>query len=334
MNDDPVAVPEFPAAAMRRAVWRGVVRTAVLAVVCLALAYAALSILSFTWQNRYRDRQTQVIGRGFVVAHPGYGGGSGGGCCNRSLTRSTLLLTLTPRTAGDLRPEVNVELVTGLRGRLVRSELPELPSNPVERALQALRGPTKAATRSVLGRLPPALRATAIVELRTPLRNEAWERFLVRHGRELAAGYLDVPPIFLEPVYRPRADDAAPGWVLPLSWPEPHSFPMVAPEGETTGETTREGIVFARTLGDADDESLREFAAWAQTLEQEDERDLRMLGLPSLRTIRNVARDPRVHGFVLERAPLAEVRAYLDDPQVRSVKVVDVAFDLGLESEG
>lgn len=39
--------------------------------------------------------------------------------------------------------------------------------------------------------------------------------------------------------------------------------------------------------------------------------------------------DPKVHGFILAKGSVETLRALLDDPATRSVKLADFAFDLG-----
>lgn len=334
MNERDLQLPAFDARAARRAIRRGIARTVLATLAVLLVVYLGFQIASALWHNRpvNRDRIQDVLGRGLLVAHPGFSSDTGG-CCNTSGSRTELVLGLTPRVAGSLEQEIDVRLQVGLGGHLVRETIPELPETPVEQALQVPRAPSKAATRRVLGRLPEGIIATALVGLRTPLRNDAWERFLVEHGSTptTAGFFADVPPVFVEPLYRPRSDIR--GWVLPLSWPGAGAFPMdAALSGRAVhaSGSRRTGPL----LGDADDDSLAQFAAWTRRLDEDDEHDLRLLGLPSVAGIKRVGRNPKVHGFIVERAPLSRVRRYLDDPQVSSVKVVDVAFDLELDGEG
>jgi len=79
---------------------------------------------------------------------------------------------------------------------------------------------------------------------------------------------------------------------------------------------------------------LAAFTRWAGQLRSSDDADLRRLDLPTAASIKRVASDPRIHAFVVDRAPLDELRRLLDDPQVRNVNIADVAFDPGRQSRG
>jgi hypothetical protein len=122
-------------------------------------------------------------------------------------------------------------------------------------------------------------------------------------------------PVFLEPPYPPfrtEGPDPEIGFARKLAWPNPTIASHTAAEGD---------------LAPAD--PLTQFKAWATKLEDGDDRNLGRLGLPPAREIKKLAATPRIHGFILPKASTETLRALLDDQETRSVKIADVAFDLG-----
>ena len=73
---------------------------------------------------------------------------------------------------------------------------------------------------------------------------------------------------------------------------------------------------------------LTQFKTWANMLRDGDDENLERLNLPPADSIKRLAENPKVHGFLLERATVARLEGLLDDPGIRSVNVADVAFDL------
>ena len=300
--------PEFPAfdeRAARRAIRRGVIRTAFAAALCLALAAFLVLIVATGWQRRgdRDDRFARVYADAFLVAHPDYDG-ERGGCCNSSLTTIQLILDVRPRTPAPVRSTHQAWLKLNLLGRIAIDSIPVLPETPVGLAL--LDGPaTRGETRALLRRLPTQMLASAVVALAAPVDERGLRVLLRRHG-------VFVPPdprfargvaIFLEPPYPdapPMGEDRF--WQRwPLAWPRP---------------------------------SVEGFREWALRLDSDDDGNLQRLQLPPAHVIQEVADRGVIYGFVLDRVPLERVAGLLVDPAVRSVTVADVAFDLGVEPLG
>jgi hypothetical protein len=59
-----------------------------------------------------------------------------------------------------------------------------------------------------------------------------------------------------------------------------------------------------------------------------DDRNLGRVGLPRSEQIKRVASEGRIYGFILQQTSLKTLRRLLADPNVRSVNVADVAFNL------
>ena len=304
-GEEETDVPAFDERAARRAIRRGVIRTAFAAALWLVLGAFVVLLASTLWQRRgdRDDRFARVYADAFLVAHPDYDGHPGG-CCNSSFTTIQLLLDVQPRTPAPVRPSHRAWLELNLLGRIGIDSIPNLPETPVGLALV---GPpdTKAETRALLRRLPAHMLASAVVALGAPVDQAGLETLLRRHG-------VVVPPdprfasgvaIFLEPPYRfadPESRDR-PGQRWPLAWPRP---------------------------------SVDGFREWARLLGADDDRNLRRLQLPPARVIKDVADRAEIHGFVLDRVPLDRLAVLLADRAVSSLAVADVTFDLGHERAG
>jgi hypothetical protein len=303
----------FDERAARRAIRRGVIRTATTAVAIVIIVYWVLLGLSNLWQY-HGDREQRfpiVAGLGFLVAHPGYEG-SGGGCCNTSLTSIELFLDVTPRTASELSPTTKAWLRLNLLGRVVRDSIPTLPATPIDFALRTTLRPGKAQTRRVIDDLPRRMVATAVIELTRPGGASALEELLRRDRTLPEPSRFGFPPVFFEPLYDPDRLFGSRISGEPLTWPSP-----------TTAAAPGWG---AQHLPETD--SVTQFKRWARMLGDGDDRNLGRVGLPSSEQIKQVASRAKIYGFLLEKTSLESLRRLLADPEVRSVSLADVAFRL------
>jgi hypothetical protein len=305
-------LPEFDERAARRAIRRGIIRTAFSALLLAFVALICLEIVSHFWQTRgdREERFQAVAGLGFLVANPGWQG-EPSGCCNSDLTSIELALDIWPQGASPTGERTRAWLRLNLLGRVEIDSIPVLPDTAVDEALS--RGSaSKEATRELLSQLPEPVRALAIVELAEPMDAPEFAEFLQAHGVPSGEPELNnSPPVFLE---APYGFDPGLGHVTRLSWPNP----------QIARDAT--GIEEAR-LPQAD--PLTQFQSWADMLRDDDDGNLERLSLPPADYIKRLAEDPSVHGFLLERATIERLERLLDDPKVRSVNVADVAFDLG-----
>jgi hypothetical protein len=302
-------LPPFDERAARRAIWRGVVRTAITGIFIVFAGWFILLLASGFWQKRgdREERFQSVIGVGFLAAHPDLRG-EPGGCCNTDLTSLELFLDVQPQTAESLSPTTKAWLRLNILGRLVIDSIPTLPETPIEQALSG-GPPSKAKTQTLLAELPEPMRASAVVELTRPIGTSEFRQLLERTasltpGVPTSATY---PPIFLESPY-----EAPVGPRRRLGWPNPETASAAAGEGQLEVS-----------------DPLTQFKAWAAMLGDGDDRNLERLGLPPADEIKKLAAEPKVHAFILAKASVETLRALLNDPAVRSVNVADVAFDLG-----
>jgi hypothetical protein len=310
-------VMQNPDAVIRRAVFRGLVRTALSALLVLFVGFWLLHIAASLWQGR-DDREARfarVIGTGFAVAHPDYQQ-SPPFCCNTGITGMDMVLTVSPRIPGSFVSDSNEHLRINLLGHIEQGSVPVLPYGPINSALnEPPQSPRQ--TRALLNGLPHSITALAIVQLRKPLAMRPFVRLLRRQGYRVPPAGLDMPPVFLEP------PDARPPGALArsLTWPEPLStdYSFFRSDDAPTG-------AFVPRLREVD--SLAQFQAWAKELRPSDDANLEAIGLPSAKEIKAVAADAEVHGFIAQNVSPTQIRRLLDDRQVATVTPAHVDFDL------
>jgi len=278
----------------RRAVRRGVIRTAFVAVVWVVVASIVLTIGSGLWQTRgdRRDHFAEVAGYGFFAAHPGFRWTGRGSCCNIDLRWSELLLTLDPKVASPLAQTSELKLRLDLRGRL--RDPPYQTSLPKTGLDVASFNSDKASLRKTLDALPASVVATAIVELRRPLDVASVYELLARH-------HIMYPDSGGVAVYLQSMNATITGSTSGTSADERVSWPNPAIAG---------------------------FQSWVKRLRESDNQVLDGVGLPSVSVLRRIAERSKIYGFVLDRARPRRLIQFLADPRVNMVRVGDVAYDL------
>jgi hypothetical protein len=288
---DAVAPGDFDEKATKRAVRRGVVRTAFVAVVWVILGLTVVSVVSAAWQTRgdRGEHFADVVGYGFVAARPGFGTHGPAGCCNTDLRSLEAWQSVDPKTAGPLEQSVELRFELDLRGRLGDEVFSDLPPTGVDAALAAF----DPEGESRLGELPDGVVATAVGELRRPLDVASFYRLLQRRG----IGDFDSEnvAVYVQPYERTEADMTGTWYDERVSWPNP---------------------------------ALAGFQAWVKTLRSSDDEVLDRLGLPPVRDLEQIAAAPQIYGFVLDQASPARLRSLAADPAVEWVTVGDVAFNL------
>ena len=294
---------EFDERATRRAVRRGVVRTALVAVVWVFLGAIVLGIASSAWQTR-GNRSSHfglVAGHGFQVGHPGYRNYQWY-CCNTGIRSLELSITGTPMTASPVPvTPLDLKLHLNLRDHLTTTRaLDHLAKTGVDAALDATLL-TKAQLRPRLAGLPDGLVATAIVELRAPTTISEFYRLLARHG-------IVWPDSADVPVFLQSADYPYP--LAPNQRPVPSQDPSAGRQP-----------------------SVAAFQTWVKSLHTSDNPTLGALHVPSLATLQQVAARPRIHAFVLDQASTSQLRTFLADPAVRTIKIGDTAYNLDPSSQ-
>ena len=288
----------FDERATRRAVRRGVIRTAFVAVVWVVGASLLLNVASWLWQARgdRRDHFAEVAGYGFFAAHPGFRWSGPGSCCNTDLRWIELMLTLDPKVASPLTQTSELKLRLDLRGRL--RDPPYQTSLPKTGLDAASLFPDKASLRQTLDSLPASVVATAIVELRRPLDVSSAYELLARH-------HVTYPDSGGVAVY------------------------LQSRNAQITGSTTG---TFADERVSWPNPAVAGFQSWVKRLHASDNEVLDGVGLPSVGVLRSIAERPKIYGFVLDRAPPRRLLRFLADPRVSMVRVGDVAYNFSGQS--
>ncbi|MFE3454557.1 hypothetical protein ACFXJ8_37110 [Nonomuraea sp. NPDC059194] len=162
------------------------------------------------------------------------------------------------------------------------------------------------ARKSIDG-LPQTLEAVAVVEFAGSLTTERLVAFNRRHN---ICGGADVSYIY-SPSY---SDDSS----------EPSSLNAVVWNRDMTKDDIWPDLTYQCVT--EPEAALAEFRRWVGLLDEGDDFGAFELYYDWLTW---AAEEGVVHGLVVDRWKLADLRKLLDDPEVRTVHLADVAFDLG-----
>ncbi|MEU4411371.1 hypothetical protein AB0F88_43300 [Streptosporangium sp. NPDC023963] len=224
---------------------------------------------------------------------------------------TTYTLRGEPRRAGPGEDRTGYEITEDLFGS-VRAPSLGGPSGSLADALTSLdvelgvdRQLMEKARKTIDG-LPPTLEAVAVVEFTHPM---AVERFVAFNRRHELCGGEDVSYIYAPYLYDDSSD----------------MFPMNAVVWNRDMTKKRwEDLTYR--CGTEPEAALAEFRRWVGLLYEGD--DLEEFGLSRGR-LAGTAEEGVVYGLVVDGWKLADLRKLLDDPEVRTVNLADVAFDLG-----
>ncbi|WP_433252236.1 hypothetical protein ACQPYK_07435 [Streptosporangium sp. CA-135522] len=81
------------------------------------------------------------------------------------------------------------------------------------------------------------------------------------------------------------------------------------------------------TCSDSPPETLEGLRGWVGVLREHDEPNLRRFGL-DLARLRKAAGEGRAYAYVDSLATISSLRKLIEDPQVATVRMADIAFDL------
>ncbi|MFB9679461.1 hypothetical protein [Streptosporangium vulgare] len=256
------------------------------------------------------ERTALVYGTAARVVNPDkrltYGYSDGGG-----LLGTTYTLRGEPRRAGPSEDRKEYEITEDLFGA-VRASSFDGPSGSLADTIDSVDwelGVDRAVTeeaRKTVDALPQTLRAVAVLEFTHPMTTEQLVAFNRRH--EFCGGW-DVSYIY-SPYYY---DDSS--YDPPLS--------AVVWNRGLTKEPWEDLTYRCETEPEA---ALAEFRRWVGLLDDGD--DLEEFEL-SHASLTGTAKEGVVYGLVIDSWKLADLRKLLDDPEVRTVNLTDVAFDLG-----
>jgi hypothetical protein len=308
-DDDLLPMPDFDPRTTRRAVRRGLTRTAMTVLAALVVLALAATVGSSQIQRRgdREQRMTDVLGTAFKIYNPGYDIELREWGNTTPLSMSFTVAVRPVRAVGGFVGgyEGGEHVITqDFFGRVSRLPLGNHAGTTLSRALVNVGtgNQPKQDSRKVLDRLPEGLNALAVVEFAKPLTTEELVAF--------NAGYKSYPE---KVVYerRPRS--------IPITWggmtmwdrapmPEIAAGPMIEPD-----EATRL--------------DLANFRRWVGILKDHDDDNLRDFDL-SLARLRKVANDGLAYAYVDSLATIGKLRKIIEDPLVRTVRVADVTYDL------
>lgn len=294
----------FDSRSTRRAIRRGLVRTALYAVLLLLVGWLVLALVSahVAEVGGPRSHFVYVMDGAVQLANLDYAISNLGSATSGLTANLTYTATLQPRAVGLGPAPTTVQTHRNVLGHLdLRFRRP--PQTPLYQTLVSP-PPNKDATRAVLANLPGALTATVVVRFAKPLDSVGFTRFAQAHGLALVA------------------------------MPIPHHVPS-EPTALIVSPPTRAGdqtqvLVWPNS-------SLLQFRAWASALRSRDDQNLRALSLPKSSVFQRLAARPKVYSLVLNSVPVgsppgtSQVRSVpglLDDPAVVGVSLASAAFDL------
>ncbi|MFF4413200.1 hypothetical protein ACFYY8_11770 [Streptosporangium sp. NPDC001559] len=276
----------------------------------LFLAFSAVDRVLWVFVDS-DERMTQVYGTAARVANPdkrlshAYG--------NKGLLETTYTLWGETRQAGRDERSTRYEIVENLFGT-VRASFLDGPSGNLGDVIASVgedpgvdREVTEKARETIDG-LPQTLDAVAVVEFAHSMTTERLVAFNRRHK---LCGGADVSYIYSPAPYH---DDSS---------SDPPLNAVVWNRNMTEGYVRADFSYQCETEPEA---ALVEFRRWVSLLDEED--DLSAFELDHW-WLAETARAGVVHGLVVDRWKLADLRKLLDDPEVRTVRLADVAFDLG-----
>ncbi|MFI7616365.1 hypothetical protein ACIBP6_34590 [Nonomuraea terrae] len=291
-------MPDFDVKLTRRAVRRGLFRTAsVVLAVLLALALAATVGSSLVQTRGDREqRMTDVLGTAFKLYNPAYQVVVGA-CCATTPASMSFEVTAAPLRAatGPWAGGGAYTISQDLFGRVGRLPLGHTAGTRLSLALFDVGGALapKDEVRKVLARLPDGLNALAVVEFAAPLAPDALK------------GFLEAYDTCADKVVYERRTSA-----LPITW--------------GTGTWDRGELAEGKEGCGVELGNLRE---WTGLLREHDDANLRRFDL-SLDRLRTAARDGLAYAYVADLVAIEKLRRILEDPRVRTVRLADVAFDL------
>ncbi|TMR98814.1 hypothetical protein [Nonomuraea basaltis] len=277
----------------------------------LFLAFSAADRVVWVFIDSDNERMARVYGTAARVANPdkrlSHGYGAGGG-----LLEMTYMLWGEPRRAGPGEGGTGYEIVEDLFGTVRASSL-DGPSGSLAGAIDSVEadpgvdGELAEKARKTIDGLPQTLDAVAVVGFAHSMTTERLVAFNRRHR---ICGGADVSYIYSPSSY----DDST----------DPASLNAVVWNRDMTEDHIRADLTYqCETEPEA---ALAEFRRWVGLLDEGD--DLGEFELSDW-WLAGAAEEGVVHGLVVDRWKLADLRKLLDDPEVRTVRLADVAFDLG-----
>lgn len=303
-------LPAFDDRAMRRAVRRGVIRTAFVGAVWLVVASIVLGIAgraTLVGLGR-EDHLKHVVALGWQVAHPEFSVGESGQ--HSGAVHATETFDAVPIVVQSAPATTKLSFSESLFGGLSRS-YPYPTTAATDVLLDIGYGGTadalRAQERTLLGQLPKPVRVAAIVEFAQPLSYADYTAFVARNGPETET-VLHWAPLLLSAAgdLESRVDGSNTLTGM-CAWSPVYAFRLL--------HLNPKGL----------DDPIGEFRSWVGSLHDSDRGALGKVGV-SLAKLRSTADAGLVHGVIVGNASAALLLKLLADPSVGAVHPYDVAF--------
>ncbi|WP_049567584.1 hypothetical protein [Nonomuraea sp. SBT364] len=252
------------------------------------------------------ERMARVYGTAAAIANPdkrlhGYDDDQG-------LLHATHTLWGEPRRAGPGEGGTYYEITENLFGAVRAPSLDE-PAGSVAEAIGSVESELVSGvkTRETFDALPRTLNAVAVVDFTQAMTTE---RLIAFNGKHKICGGEDVSYLYSPSYYD---DSASPSFLNAVVWNR--AMPVSRTRDELAYQCESEPRA-----------ALAAFRTWVGLLDRGD--DLTAFGLTD-GWLAMAAREGVVHGLLIDGWKLADLRKLLDDPEVETVHLADVAFDLG-----
>jgi hypothetical protein len=296
-------IPDFNPKHVKKAVRRGLVKTASIVLATLVVAAGVLVGAPILIQKSgdRQERMTDVLGTAFALYNPSYFI-TELRCCDVTPWSLSIEVGARPlRALGgfEVNPPVRYTVTQDLFGRVGRLPLGNSGATTLTRALMMVgRDPVdKKRDQELLAGLPKNLRTLSVVEFTKPMTPEE----LVAFGK----GHKACPDqLVLE---------SRPGSV-PITWSR---LTWLGYQAEQK----------SHSCYDSPPESIAAFRAWRGMLRDDDGPDLRHFDL-TLDRINDAAQKSVIYAYVDQTATVAELRKVAADPRVKTIRVADASFDV------
>ncbi|GAA0927494.1 hypothetical protein [Nonomuraea longicatena] len=296
-------IPDFNPKRVKRAVRRGLVKTAAIVLAALVVAAGVLVGVPMLIQQSgdRQERMMDVLGTAFQLYNPSYQI-TELWCCDVTPWSLSIEVGARPLQAiggFEVNPAARYTITQDLFGRVGRLPLGNSGATTLTRALMMVgRDPVnKKRDQELLAGLPQNLRTLAVVEFTKPMTAD-----------ELAAFGKGV--------------NACPDRLVMES--RPGSVPITWGYGMWSKGMVKQK---SRYCYDSPPTTVAAFRAWRGILRDEDGSDLRHFDL-TLARIEAAAQKGLMYAYVDETATVAELRKAAADPRVKTVRVADATFDV------
>jgi hypothetical protein len=307
--EDLPELPSFDAHALRAAVRRGVIRTAVVGGIWVLVALFLLNVAGAVLLSALgRSHQlTGVVQVGWQVSHPEFVAQETG---EQTSGRSAQLrMTVHPLSAALEPAGATVSFREGIFGG-VSADDPDPKSAATQVLLNS--GEEKVGApdlrpgeRKALLGLPTSVRAAAVVDFARPLSFDDYRKFAAAHEKNSEFAF--APVLF--------------SGVLPADRIVEGSHFIRGVYGWNVSYDHRDSSGEFHTV----DDLVGGFRRWVATLHNSDRNALQTAGV-DLTGLRAAARDGLVHGVILRDVPPQFLLSVLDDPAVGAVHTYDAEF--------